>query len=77
MTTGGGPSDPDVVMDLAAHRRRTAALLEQLDALRLVVPDGRIISAGATWLRSTDEELGQLVSLFEGGTEDAGHTRHR
>jgi hypothetical protein len=70
-----GHRQADVVVALAEHRARTAALLERLDALTVVAHDDSLISAGAATLRSTDDELGRLVGFLQGGAGDARRRR--
>jgi hypothetical protein len=66
MNAGTGHRHADVVMALAEHRARTAALLGRLDALTVVALDDSLISAGTAALRSTDDELGRLVGVLQG-----------
>jgi hypothetical protein len=75
MNAGTGHRHADVVVALAEHRARTAALLGCLDALTVVAHDGYLISARAATLRSTDDELGRLVGVLQGGAADAGGRR--
>jgi hypothetical protein len=78
MNADTGHRHADVVVALAEHRARTAALLRRLDALTDAAHDRSLISAGAATLRSTDDELGRLVGLLQGGVGDARrHRRHR
>ena len=68
---------PDMIADLAEHRRRTEALLWHLDALGLSARDRVPISAGVERLRSTDNELGRLVAVLEDVVRDARGRRPR
>jgi hypothetical protein len=75
MNASTGHRHANVVVALAEHRARTAALLGRLDALTVVAHDGSVIGAGAATLRSTDDEIGRLVSVLQGGAWDARRRR--